>query len=269
MNLCLLRTSGLFICGLLAYGPALASDEELLGIVAQNLGSPTNAKAARYLDAPVALDSKATEQKLKKLSAFGLTFAGRAKLDGGKFNALSYWTDDPLLPAAVAEEAFKGMAAKLQEQHGSARLSDVPNFEDASTSVTRVLRWHVADEVLLLSIHRRSSNASLTLERKKRDAWLADMGTDESEFWQATLQREAEASKPELPKAPSPIPDQSPPTTFARPMATPTAMPVAPSAPKVAESPAPTVERGAPVWPWVVGILTLLAIVAIASKRRA
>lgn len=188
MNLYLLRSTGLFVCWLLSYATTLAADEDLLGIVAQNLGSPTNSRLAPYFDVPVVEDpSKATEQKLKKVSAFGLTFSGRAKLDGGKFSAVSYWTDDPLLRPAVAEAAFAAIAAKLQQQHGSARVADVPNFEDASTSVTRVLRWHVAEEVLLLSIHRRSSNASVTLERKKRHAWLADMGPDESEFWQATL----------------------------------------------------------------------------------
>lgn len=40
--------------------------------------------------------------------------------------------------------------------------------------------------------------------------------------------------------------------------------------PAVAESPVPTVERKAPVWPWVVGgILALVVIVALALKRRA
>jgi hypothetical protein len=50
----------------------------------------------------------------------------------------------------------------------------------------------------------------------------------------------------------------------------PTATP-APSIPAVtvAESPAPVVERKAPVWPWLVGILALIVIVALALKRRA
>lgn len=37
----------------------------------------------------------------------------------------------------------------------------------------------------------------------------------------------------------------------------------------VAQTPAPAVERTAPVWPWIVGILALIVIVAVALKRRA
>lgn len=38
--------------------------------------------------------------------------------------------------------------------------------------------------------------------------------------------------------------------------------------PAVAESPAPMVERKSPAWPWVVGILALIVIVAVVLKRR-
>ncbi len=51
----------------------------------------------------------------------------------------------------------------------------------------------------------------------------------------------------------------------------PTSTPIASPAPTmpIAQMPAPIVERKSPVWPWLVGILTLLAIVAVALKRRA
>lgn len=58
---------------------------------------------------------------------------------------------------------------------------------------------------------------------------------------------------------------------------TPTAAPQVPSATPApsplstpaAESPAPVVERKSPVWPWLVGIVALVVIVALALKRRA
>lgn len=49
----------------------------------------------------------------------------------------------------------------------------------------------------------------------------------------------------------------------------PTATPARSSpTPAIAESPAPVVERKSPVWPWLVGILALIAILALVFKRR-
>ena len=73
---------------------------------------------------------------------------------------------------------------------------------------------------------------------------------------------EAETTQPNA--SPKPSVPQEP--SKAVPTTTPSAsLPIA----KVAESPAPMVERKSPVWPWLVGILTLFAIVAFALKRRA
>lgn len=63
--------------------------------------------------------------------------------------------------------------------------------------------------------------------------------------------------------APAPVKALSTPVPTSTPVASP-----APTTP-VAEAPAPVVERKAPVWPWVVGILALVVIVAVALKRRA
>lgn len=66
------------------------------------------------------------------------------------------------------------------------------------------------------------------------------------------------ASPPTVTPAPSPVtpvPSAAPPTA-------PT--PVTP----IAQTPAPVIERKAPMWPWVVGILALIVIVAVALKRR-
>lgn len=51
----------------------------------------------------------------------------------------------------------------------------------------------------------------------------------------------------------------------------PTSTPIASTAPAtpVAQTPAVPVEERAPVWPWLVGILALIVIVAVALKRRA
>ena len=38
---------------------------------------------------------------------------------------------------------------------------------------------------------------------------------------------------------------------------------------RASSTPAPTIERKAPIWPWVVGIVALVAIIVIALKRRA
>ena len=66
----------------------------------------------------------------------------------------------------------------------------------------------------------------------------------------------------------TPLPPDPQPPTPATPVPTTAPAPPPPS-PTVAESPAPVVERESPVWPWLVGILTLLAIVAFVLKRRA
>lgn len=68
----------------------------------------------------------------------------------------------------------------------------------------------------------------------------------------------------------TPTPAKPPSTTPVPTSAVPTATP-APSlpTPTVAANPAPVIERKSPVWPWVVGILTLVVIVAVALKRRA
>lgn len=134
-------------------------------------------------------------QNLKKLSAFGLTFSGWAKLADGEFNTVGHWSDDSARNAAAAEVTFKAIASKPEEKHGRAKAADVPNYDDASTNITYVLRWHVVDEVILFYMHNRSPYASLGLVRIKRAAWLADMGANESEFWRRTLRRDAEESQ--------------------------------------------------------------------------
>lgn len=50
--------------------------------------------------------------------------------------------------------------------------------------------------------------------------------------------------------------------------ARPATPPALSSAPAVAESPAPVVARKSAVWPWVVGILALVVIIALTLKRR-
>ena len=67
-----------------------------------------------------------------------------------------------------------------------------------------------------------------------------------------------EAAPSQLPATPAP----------ATPVPTATPAPSSPT-PTTAESPAPVVERKSPVWPWLVGILALVVIVAVALKRRA
>ena len=71
-------------------------------------------------------------------------------------------------------------------------------------------------------------------------------------------------SFPNLGETPAPL------VATPAPAASVTATP-APSSPvpSFAESPAPVIEHKSPVWPWVVGILALVAIVAFALKRRA
>lgn len=78
-------------------------------------------------------------------------------------------------------------------------------------------------------------------------------------------------------RLPSPGATPQPQQSVTPPAATPTRSTPVPSAtpasstpaPTIAESPVPVVERQAPVWPWVVGILALVVIVAVALKRRA
>jgi len=77
----------------------------------------------------------------------------------------------------------------------------------------------------------------------------------------------AAAGKTPIDTSAVPIPLPEPHQT---PDASPTAMPKTSSpAPVVAETPAPIAERKSAVWPWVVGILALVVIVAVALKRRA
>lgn len=75
------------------------------------------------------------------------------------------------------------------------------------------------------------------------------------------------ASQPQ--QEPSPAPTSVPIERLPPSTPVPTATP-APSSPALApaESPAPVIERKSPVWPWLVGILALVVIVAVALKRR-
>jgi hypothetical protein len=77
---------------------------------------------------------------------------------------------------------------------------------------------------------------------------------------------------------PPPLERQGPSVTPARTTATPTpatpvttAKPIISPAPitQVDQTPSPTVQRRAPVWPWLVGIAALVVVVAVVSKRRA
>lgn len=265
-----LRRIAFVVCTFFCCGIVVAEDRKLLDVVAQELRSPSNTRFAPYLDQPIVTDSLGSaEQKLKKLSAYGLTFSGRATLEKNELNSVSYWSDESDLDPALAEATRKAIALELGQQHGPAKIVEVPNYGDASEVRTQVMRWEKADELILLTIQTYPTRSSIYLKRVKRTHWLAEMGADEGQFWQATLQREAEEPKRELPKAPSPISDQSPPATFTQSTATPAAVPVTPSAPNVAEGHVPAVERRAPVWPWFVGTAALIVIVVIALKRRA
>jgi hypothetical protein len=261
----------LLICARVCCNTAVAADEELLGIVAQKLGSADNPGVAPYLDKTSAPDSSMPNaQNLKKLSAVGLTFAGRAKQDGDEFNTVSYWADDSQLKPAVAEATFKAIASKLEEKHGPAKAAEVPNYEDAFTGGTRVFRWNVADEVILLSIHVHPPRASLSLQRIKQVAWLADMGASESEFWKATLRRDGEQPQLEVPETRNSVPAQPLQTPAALNTPTPTAAWHASASPTISIAPTPAllVERRAVVWPWLVAILPLAIIAALIWRRR-
>lgn len=71
--------------------------------------------------------------------------------------------------------------------------------------------------------------------------------------------KRAEASPPQLPATPTPITAAATGTPESSPQ------PATPMAP----SPAATVEQRGPVWPWLVGILALVLVVAFALKRHA
>ena len=183
---------GIALSAFLYCATALAADEELLDVVAQKLDDSSDSRIAAQLDQSAAPDqSLPNARNLKKLSAFGVVFAGRAKIEGDEVTTLSYWTDDSNLSVPVVEATFKTIAAKLQQQHGPAKIADVPNFDDGPLSY-RVFRWHVADEVILLSLHIRAQYASLDVVRTNQTAWLADMGAGEHEFWEKTLKSSKE-----------------------------------------------------------------------------
>ena len=78
----------------------------------------------------------------------------------------------------------------------------------------------------------------------------------------AAERKKDETSQPDAsPKPPTPQPPPpSTPVPAAKPLSSP---PVA----KVVESPALVIERKAPLWPWLVGILTIIVIAALALSR--
>lgn len=99
-------------------------------------------------------------------------------------------------------------------------------------------------------------------------------GAAKQEYLKWTADQGLQARPPVTTAAVNPIPDPAAPTpAVATPTSStpvPTATPVASTrAPKVAESPALLIERKSLVWPWLVGILALVVIVAVALKRRA
>lgn len=76
---------------------------------------------------------------------------------------------------------------------------------------------------------------------------------------EAVVRSPVSAEQPPSPSTPAPLPPA--------PTATP-AVSAVPTTP-VAQTPAAVVERGAPAWPWVVGIFALIVIAAFGLKRRA
>jgi len=256
----------LFVGACWSCSNAVGADEELLGIVAQKLASPSNPSIAPYLDRTSAADSSLPNaQDLKKISAFGMIFSGRANLNGDEFDTISYWADDSELKSAVAEKTFKAIASQLEQRHGPAKVAEVPNYDDGPPT-THVLRWHVADEVILLSIQRRSSFANLSLERMKRDVLLAG---DQSEFWKATLGKVAEQPPSNETQRP-----QNNTKTNADSLTTPLKKPdVKPAQGDVVADQTfperPASKRRTAAWPWLAGILVLGVIAGLIWKRRA
>jgi hypothetical protein len=99
-------------------------------------------------------------------------------------------------------------------------------------------------------------------------------GTEKERHVKWMTEQGLQARPPVTTAAINPTPDPAAATPAAatptRSTPVPTATPATPSpAPAVAESPAPVVERKSPVWPWVVGIAALIAILALIFKRRA
>jgi hypothetical protein len=107
---------GIALSAFLYSATALAADEELLDLFAQKLDGSSASRIAAYLDQSATADESLPDARnLKKLSAFGVVFAGRAKIEGDQVATLSYWTDDSYLSAAVGEATLKKIAAKLQQ----------------------------------------------------------------------------------------------------------------------------------------------------------
>ena len=193
MNRCSIQCAA-FLIACLCPGILAASGDDLLDVVSGDLGNDGGANVAALVDESIPPDpSLPNARTLKEISAFGLAFSGRAMSSGGRFNSVGYWVTDPKLLREVAEGTFKTMAGMLERQFGPGKLAEVPNFEDASPEGTRFLWWPVQGDVVLLSIHGRSRRANLSLERRTKDVWLADMGANESEFWKAALQEAAGA----------------------------------------------------------------------------
>lgn len=271
MNHFSLNRIGILVCAFLHCGNAIAADEELLDLVAQKLGSVNDPQMSSYLDRSSVPDgSPPNTQNLKELSAFGLTFSGRANLDGGNIQKVNYWSDDSQLRPAAAKATFKAITSQLQRKYGPPKFAELPNYDDGFNVVTRALRWQVADEFILLYLQVHSPLANINLVRIKQVAWLAEVGADESELWEATVRHDAE-QPPLIDEGQPPLAN---PKTAAMPSTTPPREPdVKPEDVDVAGektspvSPAP--ERQTTIWPWLAGIVIVAVFSGFIWKRRA
>jgi hypothetical protein len=247
------------ICALLFQHNSLEAEVNLLDIFAEELDSPNNPAIATYLDRSVSPDPAA-----KQLTAHGLTFSGRIKVKDSKINTVSYWSDDPQLPISKAESAFKAIASAIQQKYGPGKTANVPNYEDASTAVTHVLRWRLADDVLLLSIRNDSQRAVLSLVRAKQATWLNDMGADENGFWREVLKSDGESFLSNEVQATPTLISTTPAVSTTSAQA---ARAVSSATPTVAQTPVHLAKRKKMVWLSVVGIVVLMVIVALIWKR--
>lgn len=162
-----------------------ASDVDLINIVAGKLKT-TEIRPHLESSAPILPNEKAKRQ-MKRIDAFGKQFDGQSSFKGDALQSVSLWCKPRLTPEA-ALQLFSKMSDALGKRFTDGRLiKNVPNYGDASDIKTHVRLWTHGDELIVLKVEVYPNKAEVSLARLNRALWFDEMGADEREFWEKTL----------------------------------------------------------------------------------
>ena len=217
--------------------------------------------------AKLSLEDAAKAIDAAKSNYLLLTDYAAASIESKRFDLAAVCFEDPRMDGWFAQAVSKLPDSPYKEELMLMMLKSGSPFWDRLRYISRY-PGH-------LNIDKTSTPFRAFIEKYLPTIRLDDslFSTREGRSMVAVQIEEVRNAKPQThreaaqPNATPPPPDTQQ-SKSSTPVPTATPAPVLPS-PTGIESPAPVAERKALVWPWLVGIVALLLIVAVALKRRA